>query len=496
MAKNSKINNQYMIALARVKDLEEQNNDKSRQMAEKDKRTKTTEKNMRALCENILATDKDSINFGKGRPWSRTPIDELIRNATKSFAKMQQTFQSAIDTMMDELEEKTAAINELSGKLQDADRKINAYILASNNASIKYEDIDKAIEDEKKKTRESAAKKSLNISSHTAEVIEEDDDDMEDLEESLHDDAAKKNGNAIRIGSNSIPYFKNSRNREKDLTRRINAQAPERYDDIGSLKITDDVEWEILRVIGEYGLSLYPDIKSKVKEGGRIKDTGDTKINALTSGLVGKGALLKESVSYYNGKVLIYQLTPKGERAYLTKYNKPPVMSEAKKITAEHNNYEHGYGIKMLADAIRNSGVFKDVDEFRRRKAERLDPGGKNGASSYIPDILCVDKNNETLFIEYEMGTTPNRDFLAKCAKMCDVTSTLNFVAPNGAVAEKLLEQVEKFIDNRGGGERLYGVTIRVSPAKQLSGVDIRNNNAWKYVFRPERDGKTPTINR
>ena len=482
------LNNKYRRALARIQDLEELQRKRSEQWGKRESDHRIVEKNTRDLCEMILASDPEEMKLGKNKSWSETPILQLLRNAVNAWTKHEKAFQATLDNLMDELEKRTDENNDLRGKIADLERKINILNVHSSNVSI--EDVDKIIEDEKEKKKQTELKKNLGISSKSARVVEEDDDDEDPIEESLLDDAADTNASAVKITDSSIPYIKNSRNRGKDFNRQKKAQINQENLSEKSDWLSDE-QWDIIRIMGETGISLYANILTKYKEEKGVDAASDSKIKLLTNQLVDRGVISRETETIYTGMITIHILQPLGMRFYLDRFGKKAVEPEAEIIKREHNNYKHGYGIKMLADALRKTGEYKEVNEFQRKKAMVV----RGRAAQYIPDILTIDKRDLVMYIEYEVGTTPQADFNAKCSKLTKVKRTLNFVVPNNTVAEETVKKIQKFIDNKGSGNSLYGITIRLASAKAIAGGGLISNASWKYVFKPERKGTEPEIN-
>lgn len=86
MAKNQKtLENQYHMVVARCKDLEEQMRIRQKQWDQREVESKTTEKLMRELCEDILAKDSKEMVLGTDYSWSSIQINELIRKSKQSF---------------------------------------------------------------------------------------------------------------------------------------------------------------------------------------------------------------------------------------------------------------------------------------------------------------------------------------------------------------------------------------------------------------------------
>ena len=70
---------------------------------------------------------------------------------------------------------------------------------------------------------------------------------------------------------------------------------------------------------------------------------------------------------------------------------------------------------------------------------------------TYIPDIIAEKENGEKMYIEVELGNTPQKDFNNKCSKMLQVTKNLYFVTDVDETIRKKLEgQVSMWILSMG----------------------------------------------
>lgn len=160
-------------------------------------------------------------------------------------------------------------------------------------------------------------------------------------------------------------------------------------------------------------------------------------------------------------------------------FGEMPVISEIEKIIAEHDNLIHGYGIKFIADLLREKGEFSEVNDMNRKRPIEIGSG-----KSYIPDLVCIDENGHTDYIEYECVNHTQTAFNAKCNKMSKITNVLNFVVPNADSIAKIRNEISKWIENRGA-RSLSHITVRVTGACQLKDAEFNDNRTWKLVFKP-----------
>ena len=150
-------------------------------------------------------------------------------------------------------------------------------------------------------------------------------------------------------------------------------------------------------------------------------------------------------------------------------FKKQPVESEIDKIIRDHCNVTHGYTIKDACELLSNYHGCTNITMDRKNVSIKL-PDGK----TYIPDIVC-NKDNKEIYIEVELGTTPQFDFNNKCNKMMQVTNHLYFITDTDETIKKKLEgQISMWILSIGGKEKIKGNTIYLTTMTQLSKGEMR----------------------
>ena len=243
----------------------------------------------------------------------------------------------------------------------------------------------------------------------------------------------------------------------------------------------DPASWDIIEIMGKEGTSIYSDIEAKIIQNNPLISTSKcrTCIGVLTSmGLTKKEPVLNP----LKGRFYIYALTDTGARIYQDRYQEIPVISEMERIATEHDNCGHGYGIKFVADLIREEGDYKEVSDVNRKH-----PISCGNGVEYIPDIICTEENGHKMYIEYECVNHTQSNFNAKCNKMACITDVLNFIVPNNADVAKIRQQISRWIENQGQ-KALSHITVRVIGAYQLRDTnmkELKNNKSWKLVFKP-----------
>jgi len=470
----------YNLAVAQNQDLHEQLETKMQQWKNREEQMNINETSIRELCSKILATNRSELALGKQKTWDQMPLDEVIKKATVSLDLYMKNRRELLKELLDESEKRR---NEIE-KLKDDISRMTAMGLSGEDLS-NVDDVQKRIEKEREaekfieKMPESLKKQRAKIDRATAD----EEDDFTESEEDLYGDV----GMYEKITPGSIPYKENDKRKEKKEVVRDMAVQKAHEEEIKNLR--DEIKeqhWLIIDYIGKTGKSVNADIKQEIKE------LNSSAYNSALMFLNTKRIIRKENIKNPIRKIMtIIEFTELGRMLYFDKHKKTPAESEASVVRRNHNNLNHGYGIKAITNELKNSGEFVEVtDDTRRKYVKKLGSG-----IEYIPDIVCKDANGKIVYIEYEVGTTSQTDFEGKVNKMMKVTDTLNIATPNRDVAEKYCTCVKKWIINMTP-TRLKNITVRIMSAEQMKGNDnIINNDSWKYVFTPGTKGDEPLIN-
>nr|WP_303180710.1 hypothetical protein [Lachnoclostridium phocaeense] len=468
----------YHVAVAMAQDLKEQLSKKQEQWEKREEDFKITEKLIRELCESILAKDPKEMVLGTDYSWSSVPVNELIGKAKKVFTKYIETRKDFMRKIMEISETRREQVE----SLQD---QISVLMTRPSGVAISRDELEKQVQEEKMKKE--AVKKLTPEEQKKADrgnlsFIVEEDADLDAMENLALEEAAEVNA-SIQITPKSIPITPARKQVEQRRERRENAKKAHMIDLKEYENKMDAISWDILRVIGKEGLSVYNEIEKKILE--EHPDYKQSRIRMTIGQLFNMQLVNKEPISNpLKAKLYVYQLTAMGSRVFQDKFKSAPEPSEMDQIMAEHDNCNHGYGIKFIAEMLRESRQFRSVNERNRKNPIKISTG-----VSYIPDIICTDKNGKRMYIEYECMNYTQTDFSSKCSKICKVTDELNYIAPNVDTAKKLYNAVEKWIESRGRNS-LSHVTVRITTALQMKDKDIRKNENWKYVFEPGKQSE------
>lgn len=225
-----------------------------------------------------------------------------------------------------------------------------------------------------------------------------------------------------------------------------------------------DIMWDIMEAIGTQGFAKSNDILNWIDNKSPNKYAKSNVLNSLTT-LKKMNILTAENVSTGYRRFQIFKFSQKGEEMFRAYFKKEPVESEINKIIRDHDNVVHGYTIKDACELLINyhNCVYATMD--RQEVTIKL-PNGE----TYIPDIIAEKENGEKMYIEVELGNTPQKDFNNKCSKMLQVTKNLYFVTDVDETIRKKLEgQVSMWILSMGGKEKIAGTTVYLTTMTQLS---------------------------
>lgn len=244
--------------------------------------------------------------------------------------------------------------------------------------------------------------------------------------------------------------------------------------------------WMVIRTIGEQGINEQSEIKAYILQNlvGSDTSVNDSTINIAIANLMRKQILKRIKIVCGNRWFYIFELDEMGIRAYIGKFNKKPVISEAQKLIKEHDNIKHGYLIKEASSIIKSKKLYESVSTSRKLNYIRL-PNGK----ACIPDITCASHSKIDYF-EVECGNHNQEDFNDKCNKYRMVTKTIHFIVPQNEVLKTIQSQVSAWIKSCGGHQVLQKgeMCVKITTMKKLL------ENKWEVVYDMSSDEPTTTL--
>lgn len=521
MGKNESLEtvvNKYNRLCARFRDLQQQTNEKQDKWKELESQYKIIESLTRELCELILAKDPKEMVLGEEYAWSKLNTRDIIQRSKSAFVDYNQSRTQLLREIQRQSEDRRIMVENLqtqieqnrktqerleqayadargeddepnidpetgevsepeSGAVSDKARKRMTLKLqqAADAGNIDIEPFD---EDEDVPQRLSAVAK-MKILEENKDLSKADIDQQSDMANKAADVKLERNGSKITQAERKM---REVANKKLNHTQKIMQVSIE--DIKGRM---NDRRWVLLEVIGSTGMCEASDIINESLQ--LLMKRGDPSITEngmrhellaiTTNGCVDKD----DSVTHpIKSKFSIYTLSDVGTRLYIDHFGKDPVVSEKNILIANHDNLQHGFGIKFLTQIIESTGQYQDVSMDRKKNTVRLE-----NKELYIPDVTAKSEHNGktfTVYFEYERGTHKQVDFNIKLNKMAKVTRTLNIVCPNQKTAEDLKRKTAAWIESRGGAKQLSSIKVRIATLKHLEGQkELYSDKKWMYTF-------------
>ena len=246
------------------------------------------------------------------------------------------------------------------------------------------------------------------------------------------------------------------------------------------MKDINPTMWLVIQTIGEQGINEQSEIKSFIlqKLVGNDSSINDSTINIAIANLMKMQILKRIKIVCGNRWFYIFELDEMGVRAYIGKFSKKPVMSEAQKLIKEHDNIKHGYLIKEASMIMKQKFDYESISTSRKYNYIKLTNG-----KACIPDITCA-KSGVVDYYEVECGNHNQDDFNDKCNKYRMVTKTIHFIVPQNEVLKTLQSQISAWIKSCGGPQVLKkgDMIVKVTTMKKLL------ENKWELVYDMSSD--------
>ena len=501
--------NKYNILVAKTKDLQEQLDSKKDQWEKRDADFEITKKLAKDLCVKILSKNPKEMRLGKAYTWSSMSIDELIRKAMEFYDVYNEQRLKLMKELADTGEERLSKIESLEDQI---DRMRNDPSLSIKMSKEELDDKikrDKENEEAKNKMPVDDQKKTedldVKIASPTVALDENDGEMLDDFMDETAGDAPltsssmklTKTENRKKFEEKDHEKKENKKNKSRKKNKRKSGNRSNSdikiYSDLAdSTKGWNDADWAVIKIIGDTGAARKNQITEKVKK--EFGESISKRVTPSLASLTKNDVLAAETAKTYVSSMKVYKLGEIGKAAYEQKYDSHYAPSEIDILKSEHDNLEHGYGIRYVKEDLESMNIFKSVDDERRKHPIKFDNG-----EQYIPDIVCTPKTgNKTVYIEYECVNQTGSDLQKKLSKMTKVTDTLNFICPTKDRCEALNTIISKWISNRSM-RSLNGIKVRVSSAKTLmtglkNGQNFYDDETWQYVFNCGKS-KDPKIN-
>ena len=460
------LKNKYEMALASIRELEQERNAALNQVEELQKSRAQIDKSTKYLCETIFKKEKEGENE---KAWFKLSLSEMIDKAQISLENYFPTVKKECTEMLYINKDRTKKIKELNAEIEKNEKLYKEQLKEQRDYK------DQVIEKLKNKLKSgkmddegiedvigSVKKpKMADIDTSDIEFEEENEDNLgEAVEESAPVfNRTKLDENAGPRGIGAVNSNK-TKNVTKDV---IGKMSKEKEKELGIIaKTLKDGVRQTIYVMGKSGQcdgesikragnKLYPDdpIESRIHTSLYILVNKDKWHELWPDYIVEKIACPTPRAPKY----CIYHLTSLGEDLYRFLFNEDPAEPEMHAILSHHGTLEHGYGIKVTAEAMRESSYIEkmqaEVIYMTRRKDHtiKLEDG-----KEYIPDIIVSYKNKDGKeckdYFEYETGKCKGTDFFAKCYKIASFSRYINIIVPTADAKKIILKELEDWKEN------------------------------------------------
>ena len=475
----------YNRAVGENLSLKDQLRQNNQRMSERETEIKHDNDLIRGLCEEILAKDNSEMVVGTEYSWSRMSIYELIERTTSSYRKYNRERSELMMQLADLAEERAEQIAGLCEQIEQMQHMYSELDDSNRGPDIKPEkvvDVPKV-----QAATETPEEKPM----PSCESITIEDRDVTDSMTSTMVDAIKIS-ESVKITPPSIPVSEPRKLVEKVKKEREKAHKADKIDlmDLNkTISKFNPAMKEIVHIIGETGFSFYLDIHKKFCE--RCKDleigTSEPRIRAAIDLLTRGGIIHQDSFdSPLKGKIKLMKLSASGGAVYKELFGSTPVVSELDRIILEHDNTQHGYGIRELAEILEASGKYKSVTWMNGRQPIALENG-----QSVIPDIIART-NRYIEYFEYERANHTYPDFQAKLSKLSHISKFINIIVQNINQLDAILKDVERW-GKESGASKQRKVIVRMSTVKYYATHEPGTRKGWFYEYNTET-GQTTNL--
>ena len=406
----------------------------------------------RAFCAKILENELAYSNI-TAKELQTMPLEELLDRSQKAHKQNQQKSREIYEMMKKKLMDKNAVISGLT------DQVTQLKVMLDNAAEIFS---GKAPADPD--------------NDRTAAYLVETDSSVEDVRPALAETEALESGEKIVDMTTNMTREVEMVSKSKTVTGK---EQNFKVIDLEEIKKSlTELMWTYVFVLGEKGLTEYPEIKNEIINISE-KKVSDTAVYNAHNSLLSAGIITAEKIRTGSRWFLGVELTQLGTQIFIDKYGNSPVESEMKALVREHDNLRHGYAIKDASRMLSDTGKYKSISTRRRTNTINLD-----GNKRCIPDIVCCG-DGVIDYYEVDCGNHRQSEFDDKCNKLKAVTKNLYFIAPTREdMLDKLKPQIEKWISSCGGPLVLAksNVTVYLTSLYDLAA------GKWVYIYNMESE--------
>lgn len=442
-------------------------------------------KRVNEFCRMILETEYVRNQLGGNNPLSDMDIFTLLNYAEQCYRNNNIKERNLIIELTDKLKEKEQEIEGLKAQIsrymlreQQLKEELNAF---DEQQSVASSTDSKSTSVEENIHNVSSTPSTLSSATKTVSsersgimkisIIEDDEDEETDNFDILDDEQHKnlkydeeKRLKTCRTSCNIVPQPADSTAKNKDVIAHV-------IDLKEYINKINDIMWEIIIAIGKKGLSESKDLKKEVVKRGITESSFNTALSQLRKMNIVEQEKFNTGWRWFYA----YELSDLGRQIYVERFGSEPVLCEKQILQKEHTTALHGYCIKDAAYILKSVFGYDEAVTDRKMNSMKLYNG-----EVYIPDIIAKKRQGAiTDYFEVELGHHTQKDFNSKCDKMRMVTKNLYFITPDADTMNKILvRQISQWVLEKGGKDKLKGLTIYLTTMTKLS------EGRWDNIYR------------
>ncbi|QUH22032.1 hypothetical protein [Alkaliphilus sp. B6464] len=448
-------NNQQDIRFANLESKYENMKNKKEYFEREYKKLKGMTEN---LCKSIMSNEYNLNQLGGNSILKDMDVFKMIDFAMMDFQKQKIKQMETFKQLSDQIKMQGIMIESLKTQLTHA--------MVQNNKDISMEDLQNAevidnteiMEPLNSVVEPIVAKVERDNRGNTFKSVNDANSAQQEIPQTQ---AKQQHSLQYNQGQSPLVNLGNSNNplESNDIPARLTIENVNAY-----MSAMNDVMWDILESIGTEGFAKSTDITDFILDTLGKNYNKSNVLNSIST-LKKMNILSSETISTGYRRFQLFKFTQKGLDMYRDYFKKEPVESEIDKMIRDHDNIIHGFTIKDTMELLLQ---YHDCTHATMERSEvqiKLADG-----KTYIPDVVATKNDGGKIYVEVELGNTPQKDFNEKCRKMLEVTKDLYFVTDVEEKMKKKLEgQISMFILSIGGKEKISGVTFYLTTMTQLS---------------------------
>lgn len=507
------LSEKYKRLLMEIREISQERDDAKRLFDDLKESHTQTEKSMKYLCESILKKERGSNDE---KTWFKMSLKDMIDKAQEGFEAYSASMKDMIQNLLSQNEKRREEKENLERELREEkeshkadvskitkykDEIIDSLIAKMKTGKVEDDEIDEIMHKVGRSQKE-------NINMSVGSNVEFETESSDDMGKIISDSARimYENGEVI-VNTKPVSKVKVDDEAKIAVAKTADEISKERTEVVRKyVKKLSDPQKLLIRVMGEDGYSeMDPILKAAKQKYPELPSESRLKTAMHDLCIVSKEDELYEKIIEVvkcpvpgSSNFCLYRLTKMGNDIFTYLYSKAPKEPEMNLIIKNHDNLEHGYGIKKTALLLQKMKFIQDAKAeviYLTRIKDYIVKVGEN--KKYIPDIVLVyqraDGKERRNYIEYETGKSPDTDMIAKCNKMASFTKNIFIIVPDKTAKDKTIEKIQKWKDSilKDGAPfpRKDAIRIRLGTFYEIRDSNSSNEISWKWdkTFSPPK---------